>query len=154
MLRFVCGTRGIIYKLTATVSMLPAAICTRSTVVPPLALTTAWKRRIFSSTRAISGFWMCLRGTQPSVLSGEGRCCDTDTPTASRCTSAARQGQECGFEAPKTPSKQVSLRSALLVILRVLLGVVDHALDGQPQQVLLEVFVLVQRCQRLYRTSI
>lgn len=57
---------------TAAVSALPAAIWTRSTVVPPLAFTTAWKRRIFSSARAISGFWMCLW--------------DGDTGTSCLCT--------------------------------------------------------------------
>jgi hypothetical protein len=38
---------------------------------------------------------------------------------------------------------------ALFIVFRVLLRVVDHPLDGQPQEVRLEVFILVQRRQCL-----
>ncbi len=52
------------------------------------------------------------------------------------------------------PSRVSDLKTAvgnsLFVVFRVALRVVYDALDGQPQQVLLEVLVLVQRRQRLH----
>ncbi len=70
---------------TSMVAVLPAAICTRSTVVPPLAFTTAWKRRIFSSTRAMSGFCTCL-----CEACGQGNQAPTRRPLLVLCGSAPR----------------------------------------------------------------